>query len=792
MPFIITAKRGGDTGEVIETGVITSAGIASVALVLNIVHQIQLSEIDGTSTAILSLILKQALSIVAAGTSSASLALSGVVQISLSTGGVATVSDIELEGDTGIFSMRAHGTSNAETDTQLAINSASFNSDGTSEADSFMRVNDEANVFINAVTGGIAVASINLGTEVISLLKSEGQGNANINFSLDKAPSAVLLITLDIYPSESFNRYQEYRARFKVDEEEIPITRAEYGESSNGMDKRFSATLARISDRVKIKPTSNFTFEIGTLVDSTVEWDLLIDSTLVSNTYNIGWANRVSQDKFTLTTRSEFTEKLNKTPLGGLVIYDSALMAINASEYPIIYDTSGRGFIAATFPIADMTLYDLFSYIFVNRCGFSGYQTNIGNYRVAKVEVNINENYIQSVGGVIGTFEPLIFELSGEAWIYDTTQKLPLGFPLPKTLISKDYKSFQKQTNYRVIDGYRMNFVQTITNGGIILTIDNLLDSVVGNVTTRKTVRNWRSAFNSAQVIKTEEFIETTETRDDSETLIGTETIHWNYDNLQRPTGYTKDVYARVPDLGSSEDDLTYILEQVIDENFQITYGPHPYIQGKIIKIRTEKVTNGLISIDSDNKYLGQDYKESFIESHKAGNLQLGMDTEYGPITTEVEETIPLPNGQVMVKQYTIDHVQGVVLPNGISEPREGDVSVNSIPSQAGKMYVFESDDVYFLEGKFEDISVGEIPLGLAIPLVRRKLLKVNNGEGKSNHEIIGYDRAMRRGKDFTIVNRDGDTISVILVEGFTLTMENLGDRKQQTVMTSIQGIDIQ
>ncbi|HEX8637668.1 MAG TPA: hypothetical protein VF692_06385, partial [Pyrinomonadaceae bacterium] len=261
----------------------------------------------------------------------------------------------------------------------------------------------------------------------------------------------------------------------------------------------------------------------------------------------------------------------------------------------------------------------------------------------------------------------------------------------------------------------------------------------------------------------------------------------FTFDYLGRFKSSTKTVKKRMPDMTAGG---LVSLREVSSEELKHKYAVHPFAARRQLLKRTELISEEIIAVDSENKYLDEDFPQSLTLAHRSGNLKEGMTEEYGVVKSVVEDFKPLPNGMVKVFRTEIDHTpefigKDAIVTTSQGEPRAGDVSVSS-NARPGKIYVFLNDDTLSEDQKFEAFPVGELPLYLAIPLAERLLEK--GSPERFSISLVGWNKSIAEGTLLTAAGRDGETVNVIvtgyrrfvsvrngyLEAGMTLTAEEI------------------
>jgi hypothetical protein len=681
----------------------------------------------------------------------------------------------------------------------VIISDVDYEAKAKAYATGFFRLNDEANVFFGETLSAVeAYAAMGVRLRAIVTFDARVKAAAYIGFEHVKAAGYDLTVNVELIPEEDTSRgvYQEYVGKFTVDGEELLFTRAKVTKASNGVEKSLELTLAKPSDRSKIAIDKSYKFELNTIdADGNDSWETLIDSELTNRNFTVAWADNAPQDTLAMSSRMNVGRALRSIPIAGLTIYDNSVLTLDETEFKKLKDTSGRVFNRVVIPFGGLTLHDLFDEVLIERCELNSWQSNIPNYRVKRLDVDKTQNYLQSLGGVMGSFEPLLYiDDDNNVKIIDTTDVLPEGFPEPRAVYCRNYTVYSEDVEYNKLDGYFVSWVpsdydvNTYWLPDTIYTPEDLSDTV--SVETTEVWKEYRTYENPDVIIRRVLYSEEKKTFDDG-VQIDEEYTLWEFDAMDRPTGYTTTLWKRTPEIAADtivEDSL--ILQKVQEIFYDIFYGPHKYAPSKTIQLRTIKRVRGYSTTDAVNQQLGQNYKKEFVAAYEDGNLNTDMEVEYRFITTEIEDTIPLPNGQIQVKSYIVDHLANIIRPGSISEAKSGDISVNNLGKQSAETVIHADENNPVYDGRFEDFSLGEIPPEIGLPLVRRKLALQNSGMQKAQLDVIGRRRDIDVGSLVLAKYRDESNLGSFLIEGTSIVMENAG-KQDQTVFTLLDAIKV-
>ena len=604
---------------------------------------------------------------------------------------------------------------------------------------------------------------------IINSSKSLAKG---ASFGIVAGAESELVLLVEILPARIDSNYQQVGARLSVGGVNVPILSYDESVSSVAAGKTVSITLARIEDRNLLTPDAEFlieTFEANG--DEEIIWETVLTGKITEKSVSFANEDGKPLDAVTFTTVS--TDKLAKSPNRNLVVYDSVLSDVDASEFEPVYDTAGRAYTLGAVPVANLSLYKLFDEIFVNRCGFSSVVTNLPDYPIRRADFSLFEAFYDGVKPFIGVFDAIDFQSAdNKLYLTDATLSLPAGFPAPRVLEAAKIQTISSKSDQQNIEGFELQFSQSET-GEFFTTKTQTFPSEVrrafpgGRISsTERTVKYRQYRSNYARNIVLREIIESEEVKIFGANSIvvpievSLETFEFDYLGRQKQT--TKTVSKRVPSLP----DGSVSLREIQSDELKLSYGIHPFTPRRQFLKRTEFSSEGLIAIDSDNQYFGEDFPQAFTDAHRAGNLKDSMTETSGLLKSITEDFKPLPDGTVQVFTTEIDHTPEAVGRDAIvktsqGEPRAGDVSVSGA-GRAARLYVLPNDADILTTQQLESFAVGELPLRLAVPLARRRLKRI--GKQKLDISLVGWNKTVQQGIILQAVGRDNESVNLIAV----------------------------
>lgn len=634
------------------------------------------------------------------------------------------------------------------------------------------RIGDEPNVFgvcaleLNALEISLAPNLNQNGLSVVDLNLIDFE----VNPSVREFETSELQFVCDILPVRPTALVREFAEKLTVGGIEIKISSWNYDEAADRTGATLNVTLLNPADGAEFSNYTSIKFETGEKISGVWEWETLVDSASPdASNFTFGRTG----DTFTFSCAGDLNAKLNKTAATDLVIYDSNRITLAQDDFEPTLDTDGREYKTQLVPQANLKLSGLFNRIFIERCGFSSVRSNLPDYPVSRLDFEPGASYYDALKGVIGQFDPLTFENSGELHIIDATAVLPAGFPAPRTVTISKTRALAAESSRGRLDAFRVvytederNFdyityeLKTYTESSGTFGTDDYTETDFeiryreyrkfaqpAIVLSKKLERKRKSVYNS-------HFLETGETIE-----------RYTYDAFGDNTKREKTVAARVPDLANNGN-LTIMT--VREEKERFDFAPHPFAARKRYLKRRELRVAGLITIDAENRQLDEDFERDISVAYRSGNIIPEMTTRYGAIKTERVTSEPLRNGNVRVAYWEYDHLSGLVIRDD-EEEVPGEIGTSAFSSSQNKIYVFDADNAARSTERIETFNAGELPLTHAVPLARRVLKKRKTKPLRLSMELTGRDTTIKKGTAITAAGREGNVIGTFLIEGRSL-----------------------
>jgi hypothetical protein len=208
----------------------------------------------------------------------------------------------------------------------------------------------------------------------------------------------------------------------------------------------------------------------------------------------------------------------------------------------------------------------------------------------------------------------------------------------------------------------------------------------------------------------------------------------------------------------------------VTHEEQLITYVPDPFHVQSDIQSRIETRTEGLILVDSNTQYLGEDYKIPYVDAHKSGYIQHdGMSTQFGPVRTVIEQ-LSFNGGQVKYETRVMNHLANV--PDKITiKTLPGSSRIDRKISGHEKYVLLTVPGTDAVSRRVAEFDGSQLPYNTALALAQRKLTNLNNPPKELAVNMAYVNPSLRRGAVIHVQGRSSYLGNYIL-KGYTITIE--------------------
>ena len=615
-------------------------------------------------------------------------------------------------------------------------------------------------------------------------------------------------IYLDIVNSTmQLKRGTRYRARLTADGTEVPISAFSLRARENVLGNFLSLTLKR-PDPSLVSRTANLKFEIGVRqsAEASYQWVTFLDGGRLSGRdATIGMAQNSPTDTVQVNGLDMLGDRWTLAPARPRTLYNPALISaeeigdtpglvkddddnfINSfkgfAAPDVLRTESGAAIVPVREAVDDLTLHRAVHEAYVEGCGFPGVVTNISDHAIPRVDFTLAGGFDAGVRQLLALYEPLFYiGDDGALWITDPDE-LSIATLSPKQLpLSALVTVKNTLPAHQFFDGLVVSY-QEETGGAEIVIGDRFENetatSETTETTTRRRIRQYASAAQPG-VVTREATIETTTTvRGEDGDIIHRETQADTFDALNRKSGHTRTVESRVPDL---EADGELALLTVVEEKCSISYRAHPTRPRQWVQDSSVTAVRGLIHEDNDNKYRDEPFRVPMTDAHRNGYVDAGADqtSSFGPIKTTIESLRVREDGQLDVSVIVIDEIAKTT-ERSSSTPRVGAIGGDSRQSSVRRVLLL-AEGVETITRRVREVSGGDLPREVVLPLGRRKLRRLNNPPPEVSVQFPGLKFDIRRGSIVQVYSRDGAD-GVFIVSAWEMNGSALDTRDQYISM---------
>lgn len=660
---------------------------------------------------------------------------------------------------------------------------------GTSTIFARGTLNGEPNEFGSAILTGTSSLSANGQLSLKGKAVLTGTSTLSADATAVEAERAVCNVTLtvlDAIPEDAETR-GTISARLVVDNVSYPIRSASYKEPRNAAGVSLQCILQRTAARDALAAADSFRFDIYEFGS----WRTIFDAGRRSGGgFSFSFTDGKVNDELSISTIGPVSDKINKSPLESLTIYNPAFDDVTAAQFPPVYDTNGTPHYREIIPRSGLTLHWLLEYILVTRCGFTSIETDLPDGLVRRADFERTETFLNGLAPLIGAFDPLIFVQGGTVWILDSTQKLPDGFAESYPLTADKYRNAQFSEQVLNLDGYEVSYTDprdpdyTTTREEIDDPeyFGTLGESDYTIIDRKRTFRDWYKVSNPSVVIKTEKISETETTRAMvNGTLLQ---VHESIENITldrfgNEKLIAKSVTGLAPVLSTPG---TFSTVTLLSERTEFFYKADRLNPSRKVLTSTKKEARGIICTDEAAPHLGNPWKVAFVDAARSGNLNSDMALSYGAIRTTVETNEQSGKGTTQTRVRTTDFLTTPpTVYNDTTDSRAGDASTNARGGTPQKVLVFRPGGIRSSQ-RIDGLSVGDLPLAQAIALARRRL--ANQVLRSGAVALVGTNTAIGRGFVFELFDREAESVGNFIVEGRSIELNNLGTPEQSTTQT--------
>ncbi len=504
----------------------------------------------------------------------------------------------------------------------------------------------------------------------------------------------------------------------------------------------------------------------------------------LETTHQIAFGATGPIDRVVVTLESLHNSRMRVTPELDVIIYDPALETIDETTLEPIRDSSGGYYYPEVIRKPGLDLAYLFQKIFVERCGFASVQTNIPNYGIKRYDCAAGTSYYEALKGYIGMWDPLIYSEGNTLWVVDTTMVAPSNLPSGRPFTPKLYQNSSNTATKDHIGGLLLHYIELASQWDYYTLTTDDPERTGSETTFTETVRQYREYRKRSLPFVVQRRAldkETTEVRLNNPTfgpLIETIVNDLQYDGAGRISQRIRTTDSLLPSSAG-----IFSTQRSETETETYTYLQHPYKQRQIYLATKKYTRTGLMVWNEENAHLGMPFKQSLKDAHRSGNLTWELLAQPGavrtiPIESRIETARPLRSGDVRVSVIETDELARVVT-RQYTEERAGDIGLSTLVPSQQRMYVYPDDPVNPDDNsRIDPIHIGEVPLGIGLPLARRTLKQRMKPNGSIDMVGIGFERGMKIGGTVSLYGRN---------EPGDLTLEGLARYLGEYLITIIR-----
>lgn len=607
-----------------------------------------------------------------------------------------------------------------------------------------------------------------------------------------------------IVDSPSALTTRRLRAKLYIDDVEIPFKSATWNVDNSQPWGSLSVVGADLGDRNSFTRTTLIKLETEEFLSGS--WSTIKTycegSVLATLEYNIQNTDDRPDDSFSITVLPLLRQRLDITPEQLVVLYDNTKTTVDEDSLETVPNIDGTDGTVTVTPLAGMTLASVLNYV-ATALGFSGYKTNINDsqWPLTRVDFPAGQPFWATVAGIIGNHEPkLSIDADNDLVIRDGTltnyiTSRAMGTSKWKTVkLNKTIERFKGcyltyQLNESDSDYWAFNVRHTSQWFEGVVNQYPKIESEIWEqkfyklgFATPVNIRNLKEYHftyinNSTAIAATGEVFSYLNgqmiRRDKREFGLMKAPQAWitAQSGIPGPLAGFSASFGGPEEAYTSASDATWTEAVVLTrtERETFSYLSHPFQADSVYLAEHDHWVKGLITVDSDNPQLDEDFEQPLARAQESGNLVEGQGSRYGTTDYKGESQRVLANRKVMIRQRgntPLNSTAGIQYQDG-EDVRVGDVDVPLIRPVTKSVYVTEGGDA--TASLWRPIHAGEAPLIIAQPLCIR-LNKRQDFPGGIAGELPTYDETMEIGAviDAQVDGRTSTSLGIYEVTGYT------------------------
>jgi hypothetical protein len=649
------------------------------------------------------------------------------------------------------------------------------------------RLNNEANVLADATFAGATALEFLPEGARAGGVSFDSATALELNARVDRAEEFGFTFFVDILDTDTSaalaSNNRRYTSRLVVDGVEVPIIRANINAPDGALGIELSVILAR-PDVSQVTSSSTTNFDIGIWAGGAWKWINLLTGARMSGR-GARYANeeKLPADSVEVTFVDVMGDRWNRAPGTNTILYDPQTVDAPTTDtisQQTIFDGNGAAKVPVYSAIYGMRLKDVIHAAYVEGSGFDSVVTNIDNFPVEQVVFSLTGGYDAGVRPLLAPFEPIFFTIGNTLWIVSLDNPLPAGFaaqdfPASKVVEIDDQLPQREPVNALLVhlkDNGTGEYVTEREEAPPAVPSGTFGAPGYTETETTRRVREYRNFLTPTVIQREEEAFLKVRVLDFEFNEISIDTRTSYFDARNRPTGYSRIVHSRLPDLNDPAKPL--VLQKAEEETQTITYAPHPLNPQRDVQSRIVTEISGLIITDNDNQYLGKPYKISLHNGHKSGYVNADADassqiSSFGALKT-VTETLRVQGGQVVRDRRVTDHVANVVDPP-TTQVLPGDASFNPRTEGRTRTVLLTIAGTEASGRRAADFDGTGLPTDIAMKLAAKRLAGLSNPPRAASAPMAFFDVVMRRGLDLQLPARSG-SLGTYIVRGYSGMIE--------------------
>lgn len=605
---------------------------------------------------------------------------------------------------------------------------------------------------------------------------------------------------------------RRFRAKLYVDDVEIPIKSASWNVADTNPAGSLDIELARLSDRTAFTRTAEIRLEAQEYL--TGSWSTIKTycdgSLLAASNYKLENNGNNPNDSFSVSVLPLLKQRLDQGPDQLVILYDSAKTTIDEDTLETVPNIDGTEGTVTLEDIADMTLGSVLEYV-AKEIGYTNFKSNINHevWPLTRVDFPAGQPYWNTIAGIIGNHEPKLSVDSEDHLVirdgtltdYITSRAMTLshfksvnlnrtierfkGCHLTYQLKDRgwDYWEFNVRHKNQWFEGLVGQYPLVTTEiWEQVFYKNEFPNAPVDRRTLKEYFHTYADAF--TLVAASGEVFSYTEgqilRRDKREFGLVKSPDSWTAYNsafIPAPTAGFSASFGGPEESYTSASDATWgeslVLTRTERETF--AYKAHPFQADSIYIADHDHWVKGIITIDSDNQQLGEDFEQPLARAQESGNISTGQGARWGTTDYKGESQTILADRKVLIRQRgnTPLNSSGLSYQDG-EDVRVGDIEIQILKPTTKNVYITEGADS--TATLWRSIHGGEAPLIVLQPLCIR-LNKKQDYPGGIQAPLPTYDETMEIGNVIS-PNVDGRTsasLGIFEVVGYTDTFHEEG-----------------